>query len=56
MPRAVWNGTVIADCDGTVILEGHHCDPPESIPWEHLRGGAPAAATWHGRTLRGGRS
>ncbi len=31
MPRAVLNGTVLAESDHTVIVEGNHYFPPESI-------------------------
>ena len=29
--KAVWNGTVIAESDETVYLEGNHYFPPEGI-------------------------
>ncbi|GAA3367517.1 DUF427 domain-containing protein [Streptomyces sannanensis] len=31
MPRAVWNGTVIAEAPRTVIVEGNHYFPPETL-------------------------
>ncbi|MDQ1690436.1 MAG: hypothetical protein QOH56_4160 [Pseudonocardiales bacterium] len=31
MPRAVWNGTVIAASDDTVIVEGNHYFPLDSV-------------------------
>jgi uncharacterized protein (DUF427 family) len=31
MPRAVWNGAVLAESDDTVIVEGNHYFPIESI-------------------------
>jgi uncharacterized protein (DUF427 family) len=34
--RAVWNGTVVADSDQTVVVEGNHYFPPESVNWELL--------------------
>lgn len=37
MVRAVWNGTVIAEAEETVRLEGNHYFPPESINREYLR-------------------
>lgn len=37
MPKAVWNGTVIADSDDTVVVEGNHYFPPDSVRWEHLQ-------------------
>jgi uncharacterized protein (DUF427 family) len=32
--RAVFNGTVIAESDDTVIIEGNHYFPPESVQTE----------------------
>ena len=37
MPKAVWNGEVIADSDDTVIVEGNHYFPRESVRAEFLR-------------------
>ena len=31
MPTARWNGAVIAQSDDTVIVEGNHYFPPESV-------------------------
>ena len=31
MPKAVWNGAVLAESDDTVIVEGNHYFPVESI-------------------------
>lgn len=31
MPKAVWNGTVIAESDETVVVEGNHYFPRESL-------------------------
>ena len=31
MPKAVWNGTVIAESDDTVVVEGNHYFRPEDI-------------------------
>ncbi len=36
MPRALWNGTVIAESDDTVVVEGNHYFPPDSVSWEHF--------------------
>ena len=35
-PRITFNGTVIAESDDTVIIEGNHYFPPDSVRWEHL--------------------
>ena len=31
MPKAVWNGIVLAESDCTVVVEGNHYFPPDSI-------------------------
>ncbi|MFF4864523.1 DUF427 domain-containing protein [Streptomyces sp. NPDC001231] len=31
MMRAVWNGTVLAEAERTVVVEGNHYFPPESL-------------------------
>jgi uncharacterized protein (DUF427 family) len=31
MPRAIWNGAVLAESTHTEIVEGNHYFPPESI-------------------------
>jgi uncharacterized protein (DUF427 family) len=36
MPRAIWNGTVLAESDDTVVVEGNHYFPPEAIVREHF--------------------
>ena len=36
MPRAIWNGKVIAESDDTVIVEGNHYFPLESVKREYL--------------------
>lgn len=35
--RAIWNGRVIADSEDTVLVEGNHYFPPESVDREVLR-------------------
>ena len=37
MPKAVWNGAVLAESDDTVVVEGNHYFPPDSIKREHFR-------------------
>lgn len=34
--RAVWNGAVLAESDDTIVLEGNHYFPRESLRGEHL--------------------
>lgn len=36
MTKATFNGTVLAESDSTVIVEGNHYFPAESIAWEHF--------------------
>jgi uncharacterized protein (DUF427 family) len=36
--KAVWNEKVIADSDQTLIIEGNHYFPPDSVNPEYLRG------------------
>lgn len=37
MPKAVWNGAVIAESEKTVELEGNHYFPPQSLHREFLK-------------------
>ena len=37
MPKAVWNGAVLAESDDTVIVEGNHYFPVESIERSYFR-------------------
>ena len=36
MPKAVWNGAVVAESDETVMVEGNHYFPPESVNLEYF--------------------
>ena len=36
MAKAIWNGTVVAESDETVVVEGNHYFPPESVSREYL--------------------
>ena len=36
MPKAVWNGTVIAESNDTIVVEGNHYFPPETINEEYF--------------------
>lgn len=35
--KALWNDVVIAESDATVVVEGNHYFPPDSVKREHLR-------------------
>jgi uncharacterized protein (DUF427 family) len=32
MPRAIWNGVVVADSPTTEVVEGNHYFPPKGSP------------------------
>ena len=35
--KAIWNGTVVAESDKTVVVEGNHYFPPETIKRDHFQ-------------------
>ena len=35
--KAEWNGEVIAESDNTVVIEGNHYFPPDSVRQEYLQ-------------------
>jgi uncharacterized protein (DUF427 family) len=35
--KAIWNGTVLAESEETVVVEGNHYFPPESIDERFLK-------------------
>lgn len=37
MARAIWNGEVLAESDHTIVVEGNHYFPPDSIRTEYFR-------------------
>ena len=37
MAKATWNGTVIAESDQTVMVEGNHYFPHEAVHFEFLK-------------------
>jgi uncharacterized protein (DUF427 family) len=37
MPRAIWNGTVIAQSDHCEVVEGNQYFPPDAVKHEYLR-------------------
>lgn len=37
MPKAMWNGAVVADSDRTVVVEGNHYFPPDSTKRDYFR-------------------
>ena len=36
MPKAIWNGAVLAESDQTIVVEGNHYFLPDSIHKEYL--------------------
>jgi uncharacterized protein (DUF427 family) len=36
MPRARWSDTVLAQAERTLVVEGNHYFPPDTVLWEHL--------------------
>ncbi|MEM0961375.1 MAG: DUF427 domain-containing protein [Bacteroidota bacterium] len=34
--KATWNGSVIAESDDTVVVEGNHYFPPDALNRDHL--------------------
>ena len=37
MARATWNNAILAESDKTVVVEGNHYFPPDSIRREHFK-------------------
>ena len=35
--KATWNGTVLAESDRTIVVEGNHYFPPEAVKGEFFR-------------------
>jgi uncharacterized protein (DUF427 family) len=47
--RATWRGTVLADSDRTIIVEGNHYFPPEDVSTEYLsESGERTTCPWKG--------
>lgn len=37
MPKAIWNGAVLAESDNTIVVEGNHYFPPDSIHKQYFK-------------------
>jgi uncharacterized protein (DUF427 family) len=37
MMKAIWNGTILAESDQTIVVEGNHYFPPDAIHGEHFQ-------------------
>jgi len=35
--KAIWNGTTLAESDQTIVVEGNHYFPADSVKMEHLK-------------------
>ena len=35
--KATWNGEIIAESENTIVVEGNHYFPPESVARTHLK-------------------
>ena len=47
--RATWRGAVLAESDDTVVVEGNHYFPPDSINREYFReSGTHTTCPWKG--------
>ncbi len=48
--KAIWNGTVVAESDTTVVVEGNHYFPAESLKKEYvLSSGHHTMCSWKGQ-------
>lgn len=47
--KAIWNDQVIAESDGTVVVENNHYFPPESVKMQYLtKNGDTYTCHWKG--------
>lgn len=47
--KAIWNGKVIAESDDTIVVEGNHYFPPESVDKTLLKDSATSTfCSWKG--------
>ena len=37
MAKAIWNGAVLAESKASIIVEGNHYFPPDSVKREHFK-------------------
>ncbi len=52
MPKAVWNGAVLAESDETVVVEGNHYFPEQSLSREYFKD-SEAHTTCHWKGVAG---
>ena len=49
MKKALWHGTVLAESDRTIVVEGNHYFPPESLHEGHFRSSSThTTCSWKG--------
>lgn len=49
MPKAIWNGAILAESDKTEVVEGNHYFPPNAINWEYFQENAThTTCAWKG--------
>jgi uncharacterized protein (DUF427 family) len=49
MPKASWNGTVVADSDKCKVVEGNYYFPPEAVNSEYLvKSPTTSVCSWKG--------
>jgi uncharacterized protein (DUF427 family) len=49
MPKAVWKGTTLAESDRTVMVEGNHYFPPDSVNRDYfLKSESHTICPWKG--------
>jgi uncharacterized protein (DUF427 family) len=46
MVTASWAGVVLAESDRTVVVDGNHYFPPDSVRWEHLVDSPSTSCCW----------
>jgi uncharacterized protein (DUF427 family) len=49
--KAIWNGTVVADSDDTVVLDGEHYFPADSVKREYLLSSNHRSSSWKGQAI-----
>ena len=50
MPKAVWNGVVLAESDNTEVVEGNHYFPPNAVKMEYFQTSSKqTTCPWKGR-------
>ena len=48
--KAIWNGAVLAESDKTIVVEGNHYFPPDSVNREYLQAsGTQSTCPWKGK-------